>query len=306
MRIPATGGMKSAFQSNFFSTNRTLNLHGRLVDLSTPCVMGILNVTPDSFYDGGRYTSPDATLKQAEKMLSEGATFLDVGGYSTRPGAEDISPEEELERVIPVIRAITKNFPEALVSVDTFRSIVAEAAVGEGACLVNDISAGTLDEGMFDTIARLHVPYILMHMKGTPKTMVQQTVYTELLKDITDFFHRKINQLRDLGVKDVIVDPGFGFAKTVEQNFELLSHFDHFKILGKPLLAGLSRKSMIWRTLSVKPEEALNGTTSLHAVALLKGASILRVHDVKEAVEVVKLVSKLNTESEHPPAVRNF
>jgi dihydropteroate synthase len=295
MTIPSMTGMKSSFENNFFSTNKTLNLNGRLVDLRTPRIMGILNVTPDSFYDGNRYTSEADILKQVEKMLSDGAMFIDVGGYSTRPGAEEISAEEEQKRVLKAVKNISHEFPDAFISVDTFRSEVVRAAVDAGAHLVNDVSGGSLDDAMFKTVAELKVPYILMHMRGTPQTMNKLTVYENLLKDIMDFFHEKIFTLQQLGAKDIIVDPGFGFAKTVEQNFELLSKLDHFNILGKPVLAGLSRKSMIWRTLGITPEEALNGTTSLNTVALLKGASLLRVHDVKQAAEAIKLIEKIST-----------
>jgi dihydropteroate synthase len=295
MTIPSMTGMKSSFENNFFSTNKTLNLNGRLVDLRTPRIMGILNVTPDSFYDGNRYTSEADILKQVEKMLSDGAMFIDVGGYSTRPGAEEISAEEEQKRVLKAVKNISHEFPDAFISVDTFRSEVVRAAVDAGAHLVNDVSGGSLDDAMFKTVAELKVPYILMHMRGTPQTMNKLTVYENLLKDIMDFFHEKIFTLQQLGAKDIIVDPGFGFAKTVEQNFELLSKLDHFNILGKPVLAGLSRKSMIWRTLGITPEKALNGTTSLNTVALLKGASLLRVHDVKQAAEAIKLIEKIST-----------
>jgi dihydropteroate synthase len=285
--------MKSSFENNFFSTNKTLNLNGRLIDLHTPRIMGILNVTPDSFYDGNRYTSDASILKQVEKMLADGATFIDVGGYSTRPGAEEITAEEEQKRVLKAVKNIAHEFPDAFISIDTFRSEVVRAAVDAGAHLVNDVSGGSLDDAMFKTVAELKVPYILMHMRGTPKTMTQFTVYENLVKDIIDFFHEKISMLQQLGVKDIIVDPGFGFAKTADQNFELLSRLDHFNILGKPVLAGLSRKSMIWRTLGITPEEALNGTTSLNTVALLKGASLLRAHDVKQAAEAIKLIGKI-------------
>jgi dihydropteroate synthase len=289
--------MKSSFENNFFSTNKTLNLNGRLIDLHSPRVMGILNVTPDSFYDGNRYATASDILKQAEKMLMEGATFIDVGGYSTRPGAEEISAEEEQKRVLLAVQNIAREFPDVFISIDTFRSEIVRAAVGEGAHLVNDVSGGSLDDAMFTTVAQLKVPYILMHMRGTPQTMTQLTVYENLVKDIMDFFHEKIFMLQQLGVKDIVVDPGFGFAKTVEQNFELLGKLDHFSILGKPVLAGLSRKSMIWRTLGIEPEEALNGTTSLNTVALLKGASLLRVHDVKQAAEAIKLIEKISIQS---------
>jgi dihydropteroate synthase len=287
--------MKSGFEHNFFSVNVTLNAAGRLIDLRTPRVMGILNVTPDSFYDGHPVTTVNDLLKRAEKMLAEGATFLDVGGYSTRPGAADISVAEETARVLPLVQQLVTEFPEAVISVDTFRGAVARAAVESGAHLINDVSGGTLDDAMFDTVAALGVPYILMHMRGTPQTMTQRNEYTNLLKDIVDFFHLRIAKLQQLGVKDIIIDPGFGFAKNVEQNFALLNSLQHFQMLGKPLLAGLSRKSMIWRTLSSSAEDALNGTSTLNTVALLKGARILRVHDVKPAMEVVKLVQAMHT-----------
>jgi dihydropteroate synthase len=280
-------------QSKVFSSNKTLNLRGELMDLSTPKVMGILNVTPDSFYDGGRYTDEQSILKQVEKMQREGADLIDVGGYSTRPGAGGISEEEELNRAVDAIRIIMKVFPEAVLSVDTFRSSVAKAATSEGASMINDISGGELDEKMFDTVASLHVPFVLMHMRGTPQTMTQLSQYENLLKDMTDYFHQKINRLHELGVSDIIIDPGFGFAKTVEQNFEVLRNLNYLHILGKPILAGLSRKSTIWRTLETGPEESLNGTTVLNTVALLKGANLLRVHDVKEAVECIRLTSPI-------------
>lgn len=287
--------MKSAAESKLFSTNKTLNLGGRLIDLRVPKIMGILNITPDSFYDGSRFTIETEILEGAEKMLQEGATILDVGGYSSRPGAEDISVTEELKRVTEAIRAILRRFPEALLSVDTFRSDVAAAAVQEGAVMVNDISGGSLDETMLKTVAGLNVPYVLMHLRGTPQTMTQHTQYENLVKDITDYFHQKTAQLQAFGIRDIIIDPGFGFAKTPAQNFELLNHLEYFGILGKPVLAGLSRKSMIWRTLALKPEEALNGTTALNTVALLKGASILRVHDVKEAQQVIQLLQEVTS-----------
>ncbi len=280
-------------QSKLFSTNKTLNVQGKLIDLSTPRVMGVLNVAPDSFYGGSRFAEPSAILKQVEKMIGEGADFIDVGGYSSRPGATDISQEEELQRIVPVVQSICKEFPNAIISVDTFRSEVAKQAVMNGASMVNDISSGELDAKMIETVAALKTPYIATHLRGTPQTMTQYTTYENLIKDITDYFHKKIDQLHRSGIKDVIIDPGFGFAKTVDQNFELLNHLGYFQLLGKPVLVGLSRKSMIWRTLNTAPEHALNGTTALHAVALMKGASILRVHDVKGAVETVKLIQRL-------------
>lgn len=258
--------------------------------------MGILNVTPDSFYEGSRHVTEKDIVQHAEKMLAYGATFLDVGGYSTRPGAEEVSEEEELRRVLPAIRAVMKAFPDAMVAIDTFRSAVATAAVDAGASMVNDISAGNLDPQMPATVARLEVPYIAMHMRGTPRTMNTLTDYEDLVSDIIRYFHEKIGAFHQLGIRDIIVDPGFGFAKTVDQNFRLLSRLGELRILGKPILTGLSRKSMIWRTLMTTPDNALNGTTCLNTVALLNGASILRVHDVREAVDTITLVSRL----QHP------
>ena len=280
-------------QSKIFSVNKTLNIRGKLIDLSEPKIMGILNVTPDSFYDGFKYMDESSILKQVERMVSEGADFIDVGGNSTRPGAVGISEEEELNRILPVVKIIAKKFPEIVISIDTFRSMVAKHAVEAGAFIINDISGGDLDPKMFDTVASLHVPYILMHMKGTPQTMMNEAAYENLLKEILDYFHQKIFKLQRLGVKDILIDPGFGFAKTVGQNFELLNKLDHFKILEKPMLVGLSRKSMIWRTLKTDPEGALNGTTALNTIALLKGANLLRVHDVREAKEVIQLTRQL-------------
>lgn len=281
-------------QSKLFSVNKTLNIKGQLIDLSKPKIMGILNVTPDSFYDGKKYNDDISILNQIEKMLSEGADFIDVGGYSTRPWAEEISMEEELTRTIPVIQLIVRKFPSAIISIDTFRSSVAKQAIDSGASMINDVSGGELDKAMFETVASLNVPYILMHMKGTPKTMISQSTYENLLREVVDYFHQKIFLLQNHRVKDIIVDPGFGFAKNIEQNFELLGKLDHFKILGKPMVVGLSRKSMIWKTLKIDPDGALNGTTALNSIALIKGASILRVHDVKEAKEVITLAEHLS------------
>ena len=278
-------------QNKVFSSNKTLNLGGRLIPLDTPKIMGILNVTPDSFYDGGKFPDEKEILKHVERMLADGADFIDVGGYSSRPGAEDIQIGEEVKRSIPVIKAIIKSFPESFISIDTFRTEVARQAIEEGAVMVNDISGGELDQGMFDLVASHHIPYVLMHMRGAPQTMNSMTSYENLLQEIIQYFQSKLNQLHALGLSDVVIDPGFGFAKTVEQNFELLNQLDSLKILNQPLMVGLSRKSMIWRTLGTTSENALNGTTVLNTVALLKGASILRIHDVKEGVEVVKLIN---------------
>jgi len=268
----------------------SINCKGQLLNLSRPVVMGILNVTPDSFYDGGKYAEIATILQQAEKMLREGAALLDIGGASSRPGAVEVSEAEEMQRMVPGVEAILKEFPNALISVDTWRSSVARAAVDAGACIVNDISASSLDPKMFETVANLEVPYILMHMQGSPKTMQQNPHYEEVVTDVLDFFIQKTAVLRGLGVKDIVLDPGFGFGKTVEHNYALLKNLHVFQnVLGLPVLAGISRKSMICKPLGIKPAAALNGTTALHMVALQQGANILRAHDVREAVEVVKL-----------------
>ena len=280
-------------QSKLISANKTLRVRNKLMDLSSPKVMGILNVTPDSFYDGGLYARESSLLKQVEKMVVDGADFIDIGGYSSRPGAEDISIAEEWKRVGSAIQSIKKEFPSVLLSIDTFRSQVAQKAVDEGCDMVNDISAGQLDKEMFKTVAALQVPYVIMHMRGTPQTMTSLAQYENLIKEIIDYFHGILYQLNAFGVKDVLVDPGFGFAKTVDQNFELLSRLEQLHILYKPMVIGLSRKSMVWKTLNTSAEFALNGTTSLNTVALLKGAAILRVHDVKEAKEVIGLFERL-------------
>ncbi|KGE85603.1 dihydropteroate synthase [Phaeodactylibacter xiamenensis] len=271
----------------------TLNCRGTLLSLQSPQVMGILNVTPDSFFDGGRYTRQDALLRQAEQMLKEGAAILDIGGMSSRPGAELISVEEELQRVVPAIEALHQAFPEAILSIDTIRGRVAEEAVGAGAAIVNDISAGAFDESMYPTVARLQVPYILMHMKGSPKTMQDNPDYEDVVQTVLDFFIAEVGKLRALDVHDIVLDPGFGFGKTVEHNYQLLKQMHLFKILDLPLLAGLSRKSMINKVLKTKPEHALNGTTALNMVALQQGAKILRVHDVRPAMEAIKLWQQL-------------
>lgn len=270
-----------------------INCKGNIVDLSTPKVMGILNITPDSFYDGGRRKTLADHLKKAEEMLLEGADFIDVGSYSSRPGAEDISESEELNRILPVVEALIENFPEILLSIDTFRSEVARQCIEAGAAMINDISAGKLDEKMLTTVAQLQVPYIMMHMKGTPQTMKDLNQYNDLTQDILFYFSERIDRARELGINDLIVDPGFGFAKNIEQNFELLSNLHLFKILDLPILSALSRKSLIYKTFKTTPDQALNGTTVLNTVSLMKGANIVRVHDVKEAVECVKLVQRL-------------
>lgn len=273
---------------------RYINTGGKLLDLEVPKVMGILNITPDSFYKGSRYYSEDVILRAAVKMIEEGADILDVGGYSSHPGAEDISYEEERERVLKAILLIRKELPEAIISVDTFRADIARKAIREcGAHMINDISGGDADSEMFSVVEELNVPYIMMHMKGDPRTMQENPVYEDVVADILKWFGERIFRLKSVGVKDIIIDPGFGFGKTVDHNFELLQKLSDFSIAGLPLLVGLSRKSMIWKTLKITADEALNGTTALNAIALTKGADILRVHDVKEAVQVIKLHTKI-------------
>ena len=273
--------------------NYSLNIKGNLYSFDRPKVMGIINVTPDSFFDGGRYNSVENALEQAEKHLGEGADFLDIGGFSSRPGADVVSVAEELQRVVDPIKAIKDRFPRAIISIDTFRAQVAEKAVEAGADMINDISAGEDDEQMFETVRDLQVPYIIMHKQGSPKTMQQNPQYENAVLDIAKYLSRRVLKLNELGVNDVIIDPGFGFGKTVEHNYQLLKHLDHFQIFELPILVGVSRKSMINKVLGTKPENALNGSTVLHTIALQKGAHILRVHDVKEAVEAVKLVEQL-------------
>lgn len=268
------------------------------MELSHPEVMGILNMTPDSFYDGGKYTNSDLVQQRVETMLKQGARFIDVGAYSTRPGARHISEAQEGQRLFPVLRLLRDRFPSALVSVDTFRSNIAREAVESyGAAMINDISGGTADAKMFQTIAGLGVPYVLMHIQGTPQTMQRNPKYDDVVKAISGFFAQKIQELKLLGVGDVILDPGFGFGKTLEHNYELMQRLDEFQIFSQPLLVGVSRKSMIFKLLETTPDEALNGTTALNTVALLKGAGILRVHDVKQAVETIKIYRKLNEQT---------
>ena len=276
-------------KDTFFHKKVTLNAGGKLIDLSTPKVMGIINLTPDSFFADSRKQDIEAVLAQAGKMLNEGATFLDLGAYSSRPGAKDISAQQETDRLIPAVEAIAEIFPDAILSIDTFRSQVAEAAVKAGAHIINDISGGELDENMFGMVAKLQVPYILMHMKGTPQTMTQHTDYEDVFTEVFDYFSTKYHQLIKLGVKDVILDPGYGFAKKAEHSYELIKRLQDFNVLQLPLLVGISRKRMIYNELGITAEEALNGTTALNAIALTKGADILRVHDVKVAVEAVKI-----------------
>lgn len=275
-----------------------INCKGKLVDLSRPKVMGILNITPDSFYDGGKFTSDKEILKQVELMLDQGATFIDIGAYSSRPNAKHISLDEELKRLMPVIQTVLVHFPEALLSIDTFRSAVARESVEAGACMINDISAGSMDKNMFATIAGLQVPYIIMHMVGTPQNMQHHTSYKDLVQDIIYYFSEKIFELRKLGVNDLILDPGFGFSKTLDQNYDLLNKLDCLAFLDLPILTGMSRKSMLYNLLQIEPDEALNATSVVNTIALQKGSNIIRVHDVREAIEAIKIVSK--TTSSHP------
>ncbi|MDX1471322.1 MAG: dihydropteroate synthase [Flavobacteriaceae bacterium] len=274
----------------------TINCKGNLVDLSTPKVMGIINLTPDSFYDGGKLKSDISILNRAETILNEGGTFLDVGGYSSRPGADDVPIEEELKRVIPAIEKISEKFPEAYVSIDTFRSLIAKAAVEAGACIVNDISGGNLDEHMLKTVAEIKVPYIAMHMKGTPQNMKSKTDYEDIVFEMINYFSGIIEKANSFKLHDIIIDPGFGFAKTLEQNYEVLSKLQLFSVLDRPILVGISRKSMAYKPLEKSAGDALNATTVLNTLALHKGANILRVHDVAEAVECIKITSLLDHE----------
>lgn len=271
----------------------TINCKGNLIDLTSPKVMGILNITPNSFFDGGKYSDENSVLQQVEKMLVDGATFIDIGAYSSKPNAEFVSEDEEISRLLPVIDLVLKHFPETLISVDTFRANVAKKAIENGACIINDISAGSLDENMMQTVSKLQVPYIMMHMKGNPQTMQSLAQYENIVKEMLFYFSEKVSQARSFGINDLIVDPGFGFAKTLEHNFEVMNKLELFRILELPLLVGVSRKSMIYKTLETSAEFALNGTTVLNTIALQKGAKILRVHDVKEAMECVKLYENL-------------
>ena len=270
-----------------------INCNGKLIDLSTPKVMGILNVTPNSFYDGGKHKEINSIIHQVDKMLSEGADFIDIGAYSSKPSAEFVSEEEEIKRLVHIIKELVETFPTIILSVDTFRANVARASVENGVAIVNDISAGLLDDKMLETVANLKVPYIMMHMRGNPQTMQSLTDYNDIVKEMIFYFSERIKKARSFGISDIIIDPGFGFAKTLEQNYEVLHKMELFSMLELPLLAGISRKSMIYKVLESSPQEALNGTSVLNAIALQKGAKILRVHDVKEAVECIKLVSKL-------------
>ena len=271
-----------------------MNVKGRLINLSEPQVMGILNVTPDSFYAESRKETETAIIDRVHQILDEGASIIDIGAYSSRPGAADVTPQAEMERLRTALQIIIREYPEAIVSVDTFRADVAKMCVEEcGAAIINDISAGEMDNNMFATITRLGVPYIMMHMQGTPQNMQQHPHYENLLKEVLYYFSKKVRQLRDLGAKDLILDPGFGFGKTLEHNYELMNHLEEFSIFELPILVGISRKSMIYKLLGTTPEEALNGTNTLNTIALLKGANILRVHDVKAATESVRIIEKM-------------
>ena len=272
----------------------TINCKGILVDLSTPKVMGILNVTPNSFYDGGKYKNESEILSQVEKMLIDGASFIDIGAYSSKPNAEFVSEQEEIIRIAPVVDLVLKHFPDTMLSIDTFRSEVAKIALESGAAIINDISAGMLDDKMLETIGKYNVPYIMMHMRGNPQTMQTLTNYEDILKEMLFYFSERVAKARTFGINDLILDPGFGFAKAIDQNYEVFQKMELFKILELPLLVGISRKSMIYKSLDIAIGDAINGTTVLNTLALTKGANIIRVHDVKEAVECVTLFNKIN------------
>jgi dihydropteroate synthase len=271
----------------------TINCKGKKIDLSVPKVMGILNITPDSFYDGGRFQTDKTVLSQTEKMLNEGATFIDIGAYSSRPNAKNISEDDELQRVVPMIKLLCKEFPEILISIDTFRAKVAKKSISAGACMINDISGGNLDKAMFQTVADYQVPYILMHMKGNPQNMQDKPSYNDLIKEVKEYFKEKIQQLEQLNVQDIILDMGFGFSKTMHHNYDILQKLEEFQEFNRPVLAGMSRKSMLYKLLDTTPKKMLNATTIVNTLAIEKGVKILRVHDVKEALECVKIVSYL-------------
>lgn len=268
----------------------SINCKGTIIELADPKVMGILNITPDSFFDGGKYTDNKKIVAKTKKMLLEGATFIDVGAYSSRPGAKHISEKEELQRILPVVTLLVKEFPNIILSIDTFRSTVAEQCIDKGASIINDISAGNMDKNMFATIAKIQVPYIIMHMQGTPQNMQQNPVYKNVVTDIMYYFSKKIAQLRELGVNDIITDVGFGFGKTITHNYQLLKNLELFQNLEVPTLAGVSRKSMLYKPLQTTAQKALNATSVANAIALQNKANILRVHDVKEALETIKII----------------
>lgn len=283
-----------AAKNTIFSTKTTFNCRGRLLDISSPAVMAIINVTPDSFYDGGKWNSEKELLFHAEQLLKEGAQILDVGGMSSRPGSSVIPESEELNRVIPVIKALNRNFPDTIISIDTWRTKVLMEAADAGASIANDISGGTLDAEYWKVVAQYKLPYVLMHMQGSPDTMQANPSYQDVVREVFEWFKMKIIQLNQLGIHDIILDPGFGFGKTVQHNFQLLNQLHVFRLFGLPILSGLSRKSMICRVLKISPEQALNGTTALNTVALMNGTSLLRVHDVKEAKETIQLIQELH------------
>jgi dihydropteroate synthase len=287
--------MNSQHKNTFFSSKRTLNCGGTLVSLERPLVMGILNLTPDSFYDGGIHKSNNDVISHVAKMLEEGADIIDIGAVSTKPGAKEIAIDEEKNKLIPILKIIKKKFPDTILSIDTYRSEIAKAAVDCGVHIINDISAGSFDKKMFKTISELQAPYVIMHIQGTPKNMQANPVYKNVVKEVMFFLSEKVEALKGLGVNDIIIDPGFGFGKMVEHNYELLNNLEYFRMFELPLMVGFSRKSMINKVLNTSPSEALNGTTVLNTIALTKGANILRVHDVKEAVETVKIFEKLSS-----------
>lgn len=280
-------------KNSFFLRKQTFNCRGKMLIIQKPLVMGILNITPDSFYDGGKYQTEEEIRGRAQEMVSQGAAIIDVGGMSSRPGAELINEDEELSRVVPTVALLSKYFPDLILSVDTFRPMVAEESLKAGAHLINDISAGEFDENIFDVVANYHAPYILMHMKGTPQTMQANPQYEDVVNEVIEFFTSKIKKLKERGVVDIILDPGFGFGKNAEHNFELLARLEDFKIFQLPILVGISRKSMINNVLKIKPDLAMNGSTVLHTAALLKAANILRAHDVSEAMQSVTLIEQL-------------
>ncbi len=277
-------------REEFFIPGKTINCKGKIINLSSPLVMAVMNITPDSFYDGGSYSTPLDAINKAEKFLNEGADIIDMGAASSRPGAAIVDPATEQERLMPALRAVIKQFPKAVISIDTYHSGTAEMAIEAGAHIINDISAGSIDDQMFETVARLKVPYIMMHMQGRPDNMQQNPQYKSLTREVIRFFSERVQKLKNLGVHDIIIDPGFGFGKTLEHNYQLLSDLEYFRIFELPLLVGFSRKSMICKVLGVPPAAALNGTTVLNTIALTRGADILRVHDVREAREAIKIV----------------
>jgi dihydropteroate synthase len=284
--------------TKFLKRKNSINLNGRLLDLSQPVVMGIINVTPDSFFDGGKYKTEKKVLKRAEDILEQGGAVIDIGAVTTKPGSEGIPTKDEIERLLPAVKAVKKEFPDAFISIDTYRSWVALKVIEEcGPCMVNDVSGGNFDDHMFDTIGKLGVPYVLMHMQGTPLKMQQNPEYGDIIRDISMFFTEQVKKLTKAGVKDVIIDPGFGFGKNLEHNFELLNRLDSFKVFQLPLMVGVSRKSMICKLLNVKSEDALNGTSVVNTLALMGGADLLRVHDVNEAVEAVRILNMVRTTS---------